>query len=295
MERTPTRRGLAALSVAAGLLAASAASAHPHMWIDARAVIDLDADKRITAVRQVWRFDEMFGAYATQGLKRGKDGSLSADTRAGMARDWMKALGEPISHYFTRVSVDGKSAAFAAPRDARVDWDAKAGRLSLAFTLPLAEPMALGADGAQIDIYDPTYFVAYAFDERTRSRWAGRRPRPATGPTASPGTGLEDHAAVGRDSGRPGRAAGRTVRHHQGPDASHRGPLPVMRPAGTLRAWSPVLALALAALLAWAGPAWSQSTHPFGVPESGGGMAGPGWLAGFFGQVSAWQTHFTVS
>ena len=186
MERTPTRRGLAALSVAAGLLAASAASAHPHMWIDARAVIDLDADKRITAVRQVWRFDEMFGAYATQGLKRGKDGSLSADTRAGMARDWMKALGEPISHYFTRVSVDGKSAAFAAPRDARVDWDAKAGRLSLAFTLPLAEPMALGADGAQIDIYDPTYFVAYAFDERTRSRWAGRRPRPATGPTASP-------------------------------------------------------------------------------------------------------------
>ena len=112
MERTPTRRGLAALSVAAGLLAASAASAHPHMWIDARAVIDLDADKRITAVRQVWRFDEMFGAYATQGLKRGKDGSLSADTRAGMARDWMKALGEPISHYFTRVSVDGKSAAF---------------------------------------------------------------------------------------------------------------------------------------------------------------------------------------
>lgn len=166
MERTPTRRGLAALSVAAGLLAASAASAHPHMWIDARAVIDLDADKRITAVRQVWRFDEMFGAYATQGLKRGKDGSLSADTRAGMARDWMKALGEPISHYFTRVSVDGKSAVFAAPRDARVDWDAKAGRLSLAFTLPLAEPMALGADGAQIDIYDPTYFVAYAFDEK---------------------------------------------------------------------------------------------------------------------------------
>ena len=238
MERTPTRRGLAALSVAAGLLAASAASAHPHMWIDARAVIDLDADKRITAVRQVWRFDEMFGAYATQGLKRGKDGSLSADTRAGMARDWMKALGEPISHYFTRVSVDGKSAAFAAPRDARVDWDAKAGRLSLAFTLPLAEPMALGADGAQIDIYDPTYFVAYAFDERTRSRWraAGRGLQP--GLPQAQGTGLEDHAAVGRDSGRPGRAAGRTVRHHQGPDASHRGPLPVMRPAGTLRAWS---------------------------------------------------------
>ena len=77
-----------------------------------------------------------------------------------------------------------------------MDWDAKAGRLSLAFTLPLAEPMALGADGAQIDIYDPTYFVAYAFDEKDAVTLGGRRPRPASGPTASPGTGLEDHAAV---------------------------------------------------------------------------------------------------
>ena len=186
MERTPTRRGLAALSVAAGLLAASAASAHPHMWIDARAVIDLDADKRITAVRQVWRFDEMFGAYATQGLKRGKDGSLSADTRAGMARDWMKALGEPISHYFTRVSVDGKSAAFRrAARCARglgregrpsvagsrCRWPspwrwARTARRSTSMTRPISSPMRS--------------------TKRTRSRWAGRRPRPATGPTASP-------------------------------------------------------------------------------------------------------------
>jgi len=38
--------------------------------------------------------------------------------------------------------------------------------------------------------------------------------------------------------------------------------------------------------------AWAQGAHPFGVPESGGGMAGPDWLAALFGQVSAWQTHF---
>nr|WP_235512352.1 DUF1007 family protein [Achromobacter sp. Root565] len=136
------------------------------MWIDARAQIDVDAAHRITAVRQVWRFDEMFGAYATQGLKKAKDGSLPADTLKGMAQDWMKALGEPISHYFTRVTVDGKSAAFGAPRDARVDWNPKTTRLTLSFTLPLAEPVAPGAGGAQVDIYDPTYFVAYAFEEQ---------------------------------------------------------------------------------------------------------------------------------
>jgi len=32
--------------------------------------------------------------------------------------------------------------------------------------------------------------------------------------------------------------------------------------------------------------------HPFGVPESTAGMAGPGWLAELFGQVAIWQSHF---
>lgn len=46
------------------------------------------------------------------------------------------------------------------------------------------------------------------------------------------------------------------------------------------------------AAMAWAGLAAAQGAHPFGVPESGVGLGGPGWLAGFFGQVSVWQTHF---
>ncbi|WP_116793397.1 nickel/cobalt transporter [Achromobacter dolens] len=58
------------------------------------------------------------------------------------------------------------------------------------------------------------------------------------------------------------------------------------RPAAAL-AW-----LVALAAMAWAGLADAQGAHPFGVPESGAGLAGPGWLAGFFGQVSVWQTHF---
>lgn len=52
------------------------------------------------------------------------------------------------------------------------------------------------------------------------------------------------------------------------------------------------LALLAVLLLGGAGAAAAQGAHPFGVPESGAGMSGPGWLAGFFGQVSAWQSHF---
>lgn len=87
MERTSAHRRIAALIAVTGALAASTAGAHPHMWIDARAVIDLDEQHRVTAVRQVWLFDEMFGAYATQGLKKGKGGAVPDDTLKTMAQD----------------------------------------------------------------------------------------------------------------------------------------------------------------------------------------------------------------
>jgi len=144
--------------------AAPAAQAHPHMWIDARAQVAFDSQGRIAAVRQDWQFDEMFGAYTTQGLERNPDGSLPAETLQGMAKDWMAALGEPVSHYFTRAAMGGQTLAFGPPRDAAVRWNPQDQRLTLSFTLPLAQPVAPGAEGVQFDIYDPTYFVAYAFD-----------------------------------------------------------------------------------------------------------------------------------
>ena len=61
--------------------------------------------------------------------------------------------------------------------------------------------------------------------------------------------------------------------------------MPVSRPQ---RALAVVLLLMLGGISASA----AQGAHPFGVPESGAGLGGPGWLAGFFGQVSVWQTHF---
>ncbi|KRC73430.1 nickel transporter [Achromobacter sp. Root83] len=54
----------------------------------------------------------------------------------------------------------------------------------------------------------------------------------------------------------------------------------------------PLVLLLLLSAMAWMSVAAAQGAHPFGVPESGAGAGGPGWLAGFFGQVSAWQSHF---
>lgn len=63
------------------------------------------------------------------------------------------------------------------------------------------------------------------------------------------------------------------------------------RRAGRPAVLLPALLLMLAGMvwMPWAG---AQGAHPFGVPEAGTGLGGPGWLASFFGQVSVWQSHF---
>lgn len=63
--------------------------------------------------------------------------------------------------------------------------------------------------------------------------------------------------------------------------------MPLARPAAGL-----LVLLLMVGGLAWVSAAAAQGAHPFGVPESGAGMGGPGWLASFFGQVSVWQSHF---
>jgi len=139
---------------------------HPHMWIDAKAQFVFDAQGRLTAIKQNWLFDDMFSPYAMQGVNKGKDGKYPAPALKAMADDWVQALGEPISHYFTTVTVDGKRQTYGEPRDAAVRWDTPLKRLALSFTLPLAKPLDLTGRAARIDIYDPTYFVAYSFEAK---------------------------------------------------------------------------------------------------------------------------------
>ncbi|HMN74397.1 MAG TPA: DUF1007 family protein, partial [Rhodoblastus sp.] len=53
-------------------LLARPALAHPHVWVAARATVLFDKEGRIAGIRNDWTFDEMYSAFATQGL--GQDG-----------------------------------------------------------------------------------------------------------------------------------------------------------------------------------------------------------------------------
>lgn len=164
--RMPGSRLAGALAVAAALLCPPAAQAHPHMWIDASADFEFDDAGRLAAVRQTWLFDEMFTAYALLGLPKEADGSYTQATLAPLAQEWMEALAVPQTHFFSGVRRGGGDAPrlpFGQWRDARMAWHGDSGRISMTFDLPLKQPAAVSGQPLRLDVFDPTYYVAYDF------------------------------------------------------------------------------------------------------------------------------------
>ena len=147
---------ICAVSICAGN-----ARAHPHVFVDFQAEIFFDAQGRITHVRNVWRFDRAFSAYASQGLDKDGDGKLSDKELAPLAKTNVESLKSYA--FFTYLSVGKQRLKLEFPDQyfLRV-YD---GHLVLFFQLPLATPMAPGT-AASLEIYDPEYFVAFTFSKK---------------------------------------------------------------------------------------------------------------------------------
>lgn len=159
--KTILNRIAAGLVLLAGLANAAPALAHPHVWVAARATVLFDKEGRITGLRHVWVFDEMYSAFATQGL--GKDGKPpTREELAPLAKTNVDSLAE--FDYFTFGREAGKKIAFQEPSDYWLDADDKK-IVSLHFTLLLKEPIA-AKKVFSFQVYDPTYFVAFGFEKK---------------------------------------------------------------------------------------------------------------------------------
>ena len=139
--------------------------AHPHMWIEAKMDLQFDAQGQLVSVSQVWLFDEMFSSYAKQGLPETAEGVPPQAELDKIAQDWMSALADPMSHYFTTISQGGDVLAVGEPRGVKAIWQTKTDQLSLRFELPLLQPVFVNRLPVTVSVADPTYFVAYSFEE----------------------------------------------------------------------------------------------------------------------------------
>jgi len=129
--------------------------AHPHVLVDAKAEIVFDEQGRISAVRNIWQFDEAFSAFAIQGLDQDGDGNLGDAELASLAQENIESLA--AYDFFTYLVSNGRKRAFMPPEEYRDTFHD--GRLTLTFLLPLGEPVAVDHP-VDIEIFDPEYFVA---------------------------------------------------------------------------------------------------------------------------------------
>jgi ABC-type uncharacterized transport system substrate-binding protein len=136
---------------------AGRAEAHPHVWVTFHSELLYAADGSMTGVRHAWTFDDMFSAYALQGMRHAKKGQYTREELASLAQTNMDSLKE--YGFFTFARADGKKLKFSDPVDYWLEYKNPA--LVLHFTLPLKVPAA--AKAMQIEVYDPSIFVDFEF------------------------------------------------------------------------------------------------------------------------------------
>jgi ABC-type uncharacterized transport system substrate-binding protein len=146
----------------AGLLAATAsASAHPHVWVTMQGQLVYAPDGSVTGVRYDWTFDDMFSAFATQGIEPKKPGQFTRADLEPLAKENVTSLKE--FDYFTYAKANGKKVEMTDPTDYYLDYNTKDTVLTLHFTLPLKTPVK--AKELNVEIYDPEYFVDFSFKD----------------------------------------------------------------------------------------------------------------------------------
>lgn len=154
----------AAAFIVAGL---AQAFAHPHVFVTMKSEIVYGADGSVTAVRHAWAFDDMFSTYALQGVDSKKKGEYTREELAPLAEVNITSLKE--YDYFTNGQLDGKKVEFAPATDYWLEL--KDSILTLHFTLPVKTPVKVQA--ANFEIYDPSYFIDFSFQDKDPVSLAG--------------------------------------------------------------------------------------------------------------------------
>jgi ABC-type uncharacterized transport system substrate-binding protein len=156
------------LATLLSLACAAPALAHPHVLVTMKSEVVYAPDGTVTGIRHAWSFDDMFSAFATQGLESKEKGKFTAEELAPLAKVNIESLKE--YDYFTYTTVDGVKVPMTDPLPGyTLDYTDQV--LTLHFTLPLATPVK--AKSLTVDIYDPTIFVDFSFDKKAPVQLVG--------------------------------------------------------------------------------------------------------------------------
>jgi ABC-type uncharacterized transport system substrate-binding protein len=156
------------LAALLSLAFAAPARAHPHVWVTMKTELIYAPDGTVTGVRHAWAFDDMFSAFAVQGLESKEKDKFTREELEPLAKVNIESLKE--YDYFTYATADGVKVPMTDPQPGY--WlDYKDSVLTLNFTLPFKTPVK--AKELKIDIYDPSIFVDFSFDKKVPVQLVG--------------------------------------------------------------------------------------------------------------------------
>ncbi len=148
------------MALAALLAAAVPAAAHPHVWVTVKSEVLFNKAGKIAAIRHHWTFDDMYSAFVTTGI--GESGKpATPEELLPVAKVNVESLAE--FDYFTFAKDAHGKVEFAKPIDYSMT-ESDDMIATLHFTLPLQTPASAGKVFS-FQVYDPTFFVDFAFDK----------------------------------------------------------------------------------------------------------------------------------
>ncbi len=154
------RRPALAAALAAGLgLAAPAAPAHPHIWIDTGLSLIFDEAGRLAAVRVAWIYDEFYSllVFDDLGLDDDFDGALRAEELARL--DGFDMAWDPDFAGDLYAFQDDRPVDLSRPLEHATE--VQDGRIVTLHTRALAERLDPSAGAIRFRVYDPSFYTAY--------------------------------------------------------------------------------------------------------------------------------------
>ena len=142
-------------------LQAAPSYAHPHVWADMRSQLVVSDTGLISGVRVQWTTDKVYAKDALDGFTVKPDGTYDAADLAKLTAENLDALSG--YGYFIFFRMGGEVQKIGKPVDGLQTYNAKDGRLTLLFTMPLETPLDPHAGSVTLKVYDPEFFIDFEY------------------------------------------------------------------------------------------------------------------------------------
>ncbi len=151
--------GLRGLLTSVLCLGATAAGAHPHIFVDAGLQLHFDDRDRLAAVRVVWVYDEFYSMLMIDdlGLDRDYTGNVTPEEReelSGFDMNWVEGYEGDL-----RLRAGAERLELSGPLEWTADY--RDGRIITTHLRAVREPPEASAGPLVFEVYDPTYYTDY--------------------------------------------------------------------------------------------------------------------------------------